>query len=205
MAMLQVPVVKGKASVEIDTDKIPQDVYEYALLLGLKTLVNRGMSKVTKSAHPDEAELKAKAMEIAEKQVQDILAGKVRMTGASKSKVSGAVKTEAMRIARNLVKDELKRAKIKISHVDAKDITAAAKALVESDPDIIAKAEAAVKERESTPIKIDIKSIAKVNPAKKAKDDAEKADKPLSAKQAGKTATRAKPGSKAPAAQPQQG
>jgi len=36
MTIMQVPVTKGKGTVEIDTDALPQAVYEYALLQGLK-------------------------------------------------------------------------------------------------------------------------------------------------------------------------
>lgn len=196
MADMEVSITKGKDVIVIDTDALPEDVYREALLQGLKVLLNRGMSKVTKSAYPgDEAGMKAKAMEIAAKNKADLLEGKVRKTGGKKSGLSGAVKTEAMRIARNIVKDELKRQKIKISHVDAKDITAAAKALMESEPEIVKQAEANLAERATVTIKgIDIAAIAKINPAKKAKDEAEKANKPLSAKQAGKTKARTKPG-----------
>jgi hypothetical protein len=105
--------------------------------------------------------------------------------------------TEAMRLARNLVKDAMKANKIKISHVKASEITTAAKALMDSDPSILVTAEANLKAREATPIKINIASLIHVDAGLVAKDAAkkakEKAEKPLSAKQAGKVAPRAKP------------
>jgi hypothetical protein len=95
-----------------------------------------------------------------------------------------------------LVKDAMKANKIKISHVKASEITAAAKALLESDPSIVATAEANLKAREATPMKINIASLIHVDPELVRKDEAkkakEKAEKPLSAKQAGKVAPRAK-------------
>ena len=58
------------------------------------------------------------------------------------------------------------------------------------------KAEENLKAREATPIKINIASLIHVDPALVAKDEAAKAkkaaEKPLSAKQAGKVAPRAK-------------
>jgi hypothetical protein len=68
--------------------------------------------------------------------------------------------------------------------------------LIDSDPSILKTAEENLKQREATPIKIDIASLIKADPALVAKDEAKKAEakanKPLSAKQAGKVAPRAK-------------
>lgn len=201
MAIMQIAVTKSKGSaVDIDTDKLPQEVYEEALRQGLKVLVNRGMSKITKAELGDEATVKAEALTKAQKNVDDIYAGKVKLSGSAKAtKVSGAVNTEAMRLARNLVKDEMKKAGIKISHVEASEITKAAKEVLngEQGPRIIEMATANIAERTLVPVKFDVKSIpisdkkVKAAEAKKAKDQ-------LSAKQAGMTA-KAKP--KAQAAQ----
>lgn len=194
---LSIPLKNGAGSIEVDTGALPEDVYREALLQGLKVLAERNMSKLTKTAYPDDTERKAAIKAKAEANVQDMYAGKVKLTGQAKvKKASGAVMTEAMRLARNLVKDAMKANKIKISHVKASEITAAAKALLEQDPSILATAEANLKAREATPAKIDIKSLIHVDPALVAKDEAKraeaKASKPLSAKQAGKIAPRAK-------------
>lgn len=200
--IITVPVIKGKGTIDIDTSMLPDEVYREALLQGLKVLANRGTSKVTKTTYPKDTELQAKAMEVAEAQKTAMYEGKIKLTGGAKTtgKVTGAVKTEAMRLARNLVKDELKRQKIKISHVAASDITAAAKALLEQDDSLIKQAEANLKEREKVPVadKINISALIHVDPkkvaaseAKAAKAKAEKAGS-LSAKQAGMVATRAK-------------
>ena len=194
-----VPVVKGKGTIEFVIDDIPPDVWAEVILQGLKVLVNRGTSKVTKTTYPKEAELKAKAMEVAEAQRTAMYEGKIKLTGGAKTtgKVSGAVKTEAMRLARNLVKDELKRQKIKISHVAASDITAAAKALLEQDDSLIAQATENLKAREAVPVgdKINISALIKIDPKKKAAADAKAAKakaEGLSAKQAGMVQTRSK-------------
>lgn len=190
MAIISVPVVKGKGVVEIETDSLPEAVYAEALLQGLKTLVNRGMSKVTTALLGSDDAVKAEAMVIAGKNVEAILAGKIKFSGkAAKSKVSGATNTEAMRIARIRVKDALKAQGFKISYVKASDITAAAKELIAADDTIIAEAEANLKAREAAPIAIDLKSLVKEDADLRAKGEAKKEaakkDKPLSAKQAG--------------------
>lgn len=194
MAILKVAVTKAKGeTVDINTETIPQEVYEYALALGLKTLVNRGTSKITKSTYPNAEELAAAALAQAAKQVEAIATGKIRMVGATKkSGVSGAVKTEAMRLARNLVKDELKRQKIKISHVEASEITKAARELLEASPELIEQATANLADREKTPLKVAIK--VPVSAKKQAASEKAKAAKAgtLSAKQAGKVKPRAK-------------
>jgi len=203
--IISVPVVKGKGVIDIDTSQLPDDVYREVLLQGLKVLANRGTSKVTKTTYPNEAELKTKAMEVAEAQKTAMYEGKIKLTGGAKAtKVSGAVKTEAMRLARNLVKDELKRQKIKISHVAASDITTAAKALLEQDNSLILQAEENLKAREAVPVgeKINISALIKIDPRKKAAADAKAAKakaEGLSAKQAGMVQARSKGGKGKPA------
>lgn len=49
------------------------------------------------------------------------------------SLADGEVKTEALRIARAMVKDELKRQGVKVSHVEASEITTAAIYLINHD------------------------------------------------------------------------
>lgn len=187
----------GAGDVSVDAANLPDDVYREALMQGLKAIAERAMSKITKLEYPVEAERKAAIKAKAEANIQDMYDGKTKITGkANVKKASGAVMTEAMRLARNLVKDAMKANKIKISHVKASEITSAAKALLEADASIIATAEANLKTREASPAKIDIASLIKVDPALVAKDEAKKAaakaSKPLSATQAGKVAPRAK-------------
>lgn len=195
--IITVPVVKGKGTIDIDTSLLPDDVYREALLQGLKVLANRGTSKVTKTTYPKDTELQAKAMSVAEAQRTAMYEGKIKLTGGAKSasKVSGAEKTEAMRLARALVKDTLKAQKIKISHVAASDITAAAKLVLDQRPDILEQAKANLAARSAVPLGIDLSAVIKEDPKKvaaaKAKTEKSKAEG-LSAKQAGMVATRSK-------------
>ena len=194
---IQIALKNGAGIVEVDTGKLPNEVYAEALMQGLKVLAERAMSKITKEAYPDEAERKAAIKAKAEANVDDMYAGKTKLTGQkSATKVSGKVMTEAMRLARNLVKDFMKANKIKIATVKASEITTAAKALIASDPSIVTTAEANLAAREATPTKIDLMSLIKVDPGLVAKAEAKaaeaKASKPLSKTQAGKVAPRAK-------------
>lgn len=196
-ALITFALKNGAGDVSVDTSRLPDDVYREVLMQGLKVIAERAMSKITKEAYPDDAERKAAIKAKAEANIEDMYAGKTKITGQKAAKkASGAVITEAMRLARNLVKDAMKAAKIKISHVKASEITAAAKALLESDPSILATAEANLAAREQTPVKLDIAGLIKVDPTLVAKDEAKKAkakaEKPLSKTQAGKVAPRAK-------------
>jgi hypothetical protein len=193
---IEIALKNGAGSVQVDTSRLPDDVYREALMQGLKVIAERAMSKITKEAYPDDAQRKAAIKAKAEANVQDMYDGKTKITGQAKvKKASGAIMTEAMRLARNLVKDAMKANKIKISHVKASEITGAAKALIESDPTILSTAEANLKAREATPIKIDIKALIHEDAGLVQKDEARKAkakaDKPLSSKQASKVAPRA--------------
>lgn len=203
-----IPVTKSKGVIDIDVDTIPDEVYAEAVRLGLKELVNRGMTKITKAAFNDadavknghangEAHMKAEAQAKAAANVQDILVGKIRFSaGAKAKKASGFVMTEARRLAKNIVKDLIKKNGGRISHFEAKEITAAGNALLESEAgaEIMAQAEQNIKEREQVKIEgIDIMSLVKASPALVAKAEKRNAEKKqLSAKQAGMTAPRAK-------------
>ncbi len=197
MAELTVPITKGKDTVKFQTDDLPEEVYAECLLLGLKELVNRGMSKITKASTKDMEELASLAMAQAEKNVEAIMTGKIRFLGKkAKTGESAAVMTEARRLAKNLVKDGIKAAGMKISHVEPKEITAAANEMLAQDPSIVEQAKANLEERAKVPAKVDlIKSLIKESPklvAKAAEANAKKKST-LSKTQAGKVAPRAKP------------
>jgi hypothetical protein len=199
MGIINVAIVKAKSTIEIETDRLPEAVYLEALTQGLKVLMNRGNTKITKTTYPKPEELAEKAMEAANAMRENLYAGKIRIMGAkSDNKVPGVVMTEARRIARNLVKDELKRQGVKVSYVEASEITKAANALIAADEGIIKQAEDAIKSREDQAAKVkaalgDLKSTVPVSQKKMAAAEKAKADNKakaatvLSAAQAGKT------------------
>lgn len=199
-SVFKVPVTKAKTTIDIDLDRLPDAVYREVILQGMKVVANRSMTKITKETYPNADELKAAALAQAEKTVQAMYDGKIRIMGAKAEKTSGAVMTEARRLARNLVKDELKRQKVKISYVEASEITKAANALIAADPSIVKAAEESLKARDakSSAIKTKLEGIISAVPqseAKKKKDEAAKAaaKAQLSATQAKLTA-KSKPG-----------
>ena len=194
---LNVPITKGKTTLAVVLDEIPDDVYQEILLQGLKVLLNRGMSKVTKETYPNSEEMKAKAVEVAQAQLELVKTSKIKFTGGKKkSGATGAVMTEARRLAKALVKDELKREGIKISHVEASEITKYANAFLESEGGaaLIEKAKANLAEREAIAAGT-VVSVKGIHISEKlvAAAEAKKSSKgTLSAKQAGKVAKRAK-------------
>lgn len=179
MSVLNITITKAKAVMPIETNDLPEAMYEEALILGLKAILNRGTTKITKEAYPNEDELKAAALKVAEKQKKDLMDGKIRRTGAKAQKVSGALMTEARRLARALVKDELKRQGIRATYVEASEITKAANAYIAVDPSILEKAQANLDAREemkSSAVDISkIVSATMVSEKKKKKVEAEKA------------------------------
>lgn len=186
---INVPITKGKASLEVDLTKLSDEVYKEVVLQGLKVLLNRGASKVTAASIPNEEARKAEAMTVAEKQLEMVYSGTIKFTGGKVKKATGAIMTEARRLAKAMVKDALKAAGHKVSHYKASEITKAANALLDTDQgkEIVAQAEANLKDRAKAPIAIDVTSLIKEDPTLVAKDEAEKQERKstLSAKQAG--------------------
>lgn len=195
-SLFKVPVTKAKGVLEVDMDRLPDAVYREILLQGAKVVLNRGMTKITKETYPNADELKAAALAQAEKTLQSMYDGKIRIMGAKADKVSGVVMTEARRLARNLVKDQLKKDGVKISYVEASEITKAANALIAANPEIVKAAEESLKTREAKAegIRSQLAGIVASVPQsekKKAKAEAEKAKakEVLSKTQAGKIAS----------------
>ena len=187
----------GAGLVDVETGKLPEKVYAEALKLGLKQMAEQGTSGITKSKYPDASERKAALKAKAEENIQKMYDGSIKIAGEAKAKpVKGAVMTEAMRLARNLVRDWMKSNKIKIGTVKASQITKAAQDMLKNDPSIIKTAEANLAARAAVPIQVDLSTLIHADPELVAKEAAKaakaKANKPLSKTQAGKIAPRAK-------------
>ena len=60
--------------------------------------------------------------------------------------IAGATMTRAMQLARGVVKDQLKRQKIRLADTDAKEITSWALVYLEDHPAVIAEARSCVSE-----------------------------------------------------------
>lgn len=221
---IKVAIAKGGGTVEFFTSKtgdnpgddpgIPDNVYAAALAIGFKDLLNRGMSKIKSPKGligEDKEKSMAAAMEVANKNLANLRAGKLpRMAGVKSSddKIPGVVMTEARRLAKNLIKDEIKASGGKISHFEPKDITAAANAYLETDEGkaMIVQAQANVEARakaieekpkatiealqEKLGISVSAAKVAKAEAKKKASQEAGAAV--LSAAKAGQVKTRTK-------------
>jgi hypothetical protein len=212
MTILNVPVTKGKGTVSVDTDTAPENYYKAALEQGFKVIVNGGASKIVAPSDKTDEAAMAKyheaAMAKAQERVAAMMAGTLKLGRASASKgPSGEVMTEARRLARNLVKDAMKAAGLRVSHYKASEITEAAnQMLADTSPSddnpkglgpwLIEQATSNIEKRKEKPASAAIISAMKADPALVAKAEAEKAAKktnkvPLSALQAGKVAPRA--------------
>jgi hypothetical protein len=60
--------------------------------------------------------------------------------------MTGATMTEAMRLARGMVKNELKRERIRLADVEAREITSRAKDYIEAHPELIDDAACTIRE-----------------------------------------------------------
>lgn len=170
-AIVAIPL-KGKTSIDVDLNELmqslPAEAIREIMIQGLKHVLGAKMTKIAKELVGD---IQAQAA----KNLENL---KVGVFGrASKPKgVSGAVMTEARRIARLLVKDELKRQKLKVSHYTAAEITAAANGLIDANPGLLKQAEENISARSAGTIKIDLGGLRE-DPVKVAKAEEAKAKK----------------------------
>ena len=195
MTKLNIPITKAGATLEVDPELLPDAMYRMVLEEGLKVMLNKRMSKIaTKDLEGEELDkARAAALAIAEENLDKVLKGEVkkgRVAGASK--VPGVVMTEARRLAKEVVKNEIRAAGMKVSHVEASEITKAANELIAADPSFIETATANIEARSVKAVSINIANLVHESPKLKAAADKRKAEKKttLSAKQAGKVAPR---------------
>jgi hypothetical protein len=215
VATLKVPIAKAGATIDIEKtiiDNLPEEMFELIVMEGLKAILNSRMSKVgavTKLEGDAKAAAQAKAMEIAADNLDKLQKGEIKTKSAAKvEKSSREVMTEARRLAKAIVKDEIRAAGMSPSKVEASVITKAANALLEARPEIIEQAKANIAARTGMLPKAADDADAKAkaialleslggiaeSPKLKAKAEREKAERKatLSAIQAGKPAPRKK-------------
>lgn len=199
MATLNVPITKAGSSLSIDTDSLPEESFRAVVEAGLKALLNLGMSKIlTKGLEGDQlSAAQAAALAKATENLDNLKAGKVKRgrataKDANGNKVSGPVMTEARRLAKEVVKNEIRAAGMKISHIEASVITKAANELIAADPSFITKATENLEARSQVKTTINISTLVHESPKLVAKAEKAKAERKtqLSAKQAGKVAPR---------------
>lgn len=207
MTTLSIPISKAGKGAVLDVDFNMEDYDDEQLKQlfteGLKAILNARMSKLPAPTKLEGAELdeaRETALTQAAANLADFKSGKLVKRGTaskSSSKEAKEVLTEALRQCKEVVRDRLKAAKVRISTVAAKDITAAAKKLLaEREEFYISKAKAALTEREADAAsEADIvdANLPQPDPALVARAEKEKAEKKAvtSAKQAGMPAKRA--------------
>lgn len=201
--VMEIMITKAKKVLAVSMSNIPDDMFEEIVYRGLSDVLNSGMSKIlTKDLEGEELEkAKTAAFEKAEENLKELMASKVKHKGAratKATKVSREVNTEALRLARDIIKDQIRADGGKPSHYKASDITKWAKELIEADPSFLAQATANIEARKAKPIAISLSGLkpdaelVKKDDARKAKNKVAKGQ--LSAKQAGKVAPpRSKP------------
>ena len=175
MAEMQIPVVKAKADIAVDLDKLPDEMVQEIWFLGLKAMLNRGMTEVTGTDSPQK---RKDAMDAAAANLEKLYEGKMRRTSGQKSaKGQGEVMTEARRLAKIEVKAALKDAGHKVSYIPASEITRLANEYLATDDgkEVIALAKEAVEKRNAKKgeRKIKVDSV-KEDPKLVAKGEAQK-------------------------------
>jgi hypothetical protein len=159
MTTLAIPITKAKAPLPVSTknpdgsEVFSDEIYEMIFAEGLKTILNKNMSKIAVKDLDGEdlAKAQAAAMEKAKENLQSLIDGNVKKR-KSASKESREVTTEARRLAREAVKAAIKAAGKKVTGIKASVITQYADELIAEDPQYLAKAKDNVKkmhERES--------------------------------------------------------
>lgn len=211
--LVQVLITKAKQTLGVDTSALSDEVFAEVIYRGLSDLLNAGMSKITvkdlEGAELDKA--KQAAFEKAEENLKTLMDGKVKHKGqrgsnASATKHSREVTTEAMRLGRDVIKDQIRADGGKPSHYKASDISKWAKELLEADASYYEMATANIEGRKQKKLGISLEGLKPdaglVEKDEKRKNAAKpKAEGQLSAKQAGKSGKVAPPRQK-PGSQP---
>lgn len=209
--IVSIPISKaGNRTIQVDANSLPADMFKLVVIEGLKAVLNSRMSKITglKTLEGQAlADQQDAAFKIAEENLKTLIEGNVKKRGvAAKSKLPAAVMTEARRLAKEVVKNEIRKAGHKISHIPASVITDAANKLIADDASYIDMAKANIEARTAkTTIgegdaaqaaalslldKLGVSESPELVKKAQAEKDKRKAEKAgtLSAKQAGKAA-----------------
>lgn len=197
-SFVEVMITKAKKAIKVNmgSEFISNEMFDEIIYRGLSDILNSGMSKITiKDLEGDQlTAAQDAAFAKAAENLKALEASEIKAKGSrgkSKAvKLPAEVKTEALRLAKALVKDQIKADGEKISHYKASDITKWAKQILEADDSLYELAKSEIEKRKATPIKI---SLGKLTPdaglvkkaeAAAAKKKAEK-KQTLSATQAG--------------------
>lgn len=195
---VEVMITKAKRAIKVNmgSEFISNEMFDEIIYRGLSDILNSGMSKILTKDLEGDALTGAQdaAFAKAAENLKALEAGEIKPKGSrgksTAKKLPAEVKQEALRLAKALVKDQIKADGEKISHYKASDITKWAKQILEADDSLYETAKRELEARKATPVKIslaglkpDEKLVKKAEEAK-AKKKAEKKTQ-LSATQAG--------------------
>jgi hypothetical protein len=141
----------GEVSLNIST--LPDEAYQAIVQAGAEAFIHKanGATKaitgVTKASGEDLAERQKVIREAAEKTKEQLEAGIVPGASRKGPKASGAEAIEAMRLAKMMLKDLIRASGQKIGAYSAKEQTAAAKVILERNPDLLELAKKNIAQR----------------------------------------------------------
>ncbi len=193
--ILKIKINKAGTHLDVDTGRFSEEVYAHIFVKGLEPLLNARMSKIhVKDLEGEElAAAQADALKIAEENLNNLYEGKItRGRAAAKTKdgkkVDREVMTEARRLAKEIIKDEIRAAGKKPSHFEPSEITKAANSLLEADDSIIEKAMANIAARKEVKTAHNLVGMLHESPKLLAKANERKLERKatLSATQAGR-------------------
>lgn len=143
--VFNIMVTKAQQTLQVVWDDLPQPIKLRLIAEGIGKLLNAATAKVTKSSTPDAESLKAQALGLAQKKLDSLHRGELRAKAVKgQGKASGVVMTEARRLAKNIIKAQIKAAGKKISDYETKAITEAANGYVTKHPELIKQAEESI-------------------------------------------------------------
>jgi hypothetical protein len=144
--------LKGEAGdIEVNTDEFDDATCRALMQAGIEHFINKanGAAKaitgVTKATGADLAARQKQIREAAEKTIQNLKDGLT--PGKKKAKVTGAVQIEAMRLAKDMLRNLIKGQNQTLKAYSAKEQTAGAKIILEQNPHLLVVAEANLAKR----------------------------------------------------------
>lgn len=140
MTIYTVPITKAKANIAVDSGDLSDEVCAAIFQEGLKSFLNKNMSKIVLKDLDDEEleEARAAALAKGEENLENLKAGAIKKRKATKE--SREVTTEARRLAREAVRAAFREAGKKITGIKSAVITKAADELIAENPEYLEKA-----------------------------------------------------------------
>lgn len=149
---MNVNIGKGIEMV-VDANALPANAMAHVVMIGLRNILMDSHASVTADEYPNEAERVAASRAMAEKKLEALMRGEVRVQS---TREGDPVKAEAIRIATDRIKTALRKAGRKLADVDAKAIREKAVAMIAADPAIVELAKRRVDEARGAAVDEDV-------------------------------------------------